>query len=101
QPFVFTQGEQDFFAQRGLLNEPSRCPSCRAARKAGRGLGGGSARSRAGAREMFPSVCSQCGRETGGPFRPTSGKPVYCADCFAERGGGRSGGGDRSDRFSA
>ena len=31
--FIFTSGEQEFFASRGLVNEPGRCPECRAARK--------------------------------------------------------------------
>jgi CxxC-x17-CxxC domain-containing protein len=34
---------------------------------------------------MFPAVCSSCGKDTQVPFRPTSGKPVYCRDCFATR----------------
>ena len=32
--FVFTVGEQEFYASKGFTNKPSRCPSCRAARKA-------------------------------------------------------------------
>ncbi len=36
----------------------------------------------AGARPMFPAVCSTCGKETTVPFEPTSGKPVQCRDCF-------------------
>ena len=35
QAFTFTAGEQDFYASRGF-SEPSRCPECRAARKAER-----------------------------------------------------------------
>jgi CxxC-x17-CxxC domain-containing protein len=35
-----------------------------------------------GPREMFSATCSNCGREAQVPFRPTSGKPVYCSDCF-------------------
>mgnify|MGYP001230766628 CR=1 FL=1 len=31
--FVFTAGEQEFYAQRGFQNEPQRCKSCREARK--------------------------------------------------------------------
>ena len=31
--FVFTKGEQEFFAQRGLSSEPKRCKKCRDARK--------------------------------------------------------------------
>jgi hypothetical protein len=33
--FTFKSGEQAFFAARGLLNPPSRCPACRNVRKAG------------------------------------------------------------------
>ena len=44
----------------------------------GRG-GGGYDR---GPREMFTATCSNCGKEAQVPFRPTSGKPVYCDDCF-------------------
>ena len=35
-----------------------------------------------GPREMFSATCSNCGNEAKVPFRPTSGKPVYCSDCF-------------------
>jgi CxxC-x17-CxxC domain-containing protein len=108
QEFVFTASEQDFYAQRGFT-EPRRCPSCRASRKAARnndsggsygsygagggysaggsyssggsGGSGGGYRDR-GPREMFSATCSNCGREAQVPFRPTSGKPVYCSDCF-------------------
>src|SRR5689334_15978743 len=108
QEFVFTASEQDFYAQRGFT-EPRRCASCRASRKAARnadsgggssygsygagggysaggtggygGGGGGGYRDR-GPREMFTATCSNCGREAQVPFRPTSGKPVYCSDCF-------------------
>ena len=39
--FTFTAGEQDFYAQKGFDNEPTRCQNCRSARKAERGGGGG------------------------------------------------------------
>ncbi len=99
--FTFTAGEQDFYAQKGFTNPPSRCPDCRAARKAQRasgGYGGGSSYGN-GARQMYPAVCAQCGKETEVPFQPRGDKPVYCSDCFKEqqpagnRYGGRSGGG--------
>jgi CxxC-x17-CxxC domain-containing protein len=107
QEFTFTSSEQDFYAQKGF-SEPRRCPSCRAARKAQRGdsggYGGGSSYSSGsgyssgssfgsgygssrGPREMFTATCSACGQETQVPFRPTSGKPVYCSACFAQRRG--------------
>jgi CxxC-x17-CxxC domain-containing protein len=47
----------------------------------GYGGGGYGNRDRA-AREMFTATCSNCGNEARVPFRPTSGKPVYCSDCF-------------------
>ena len=94
QAFTFTASEQDFYAERGFT-EPRRCASCRASRKAARNAeggsyGGGSYSSGGGGysrgpREMFPATCSNCGQETEVPFRPTSGKPVYCSTCFAER----------------
>lgn len=34
--FVFTAGEQEFYAEKGFDNEPVRCKDCRAKRKANR-----------------------------------------------------------------
>ena len=48
----------------------------------GGGGGGGYGSRDRGPREMFAATCSNCGREAQVPFRPTSGKPVYCSDCF-------------------
>jgi len=39
QKFNFSQGEQDFFQQKGM-SEPKRCKECRQAKKAERGGGG-------------------------------------------------------------
>lgn len=74
--FLFTVGEQEFYAQKGYTNEPRRCPNCRAARKQATGA---PARPQ---RELFEATCGECGVETKVPFRPTQGKPVYCSDCF-------------------
>lgn len=84
QPFVFTAGEQEFYQQRGLTNRPGRCPSCRAARKAGGNSGGGysSGGGYGGQREMFRATCSECGQEARVPFEPRGDKPVYCSSCF-------------------
>lgn len=46
------------------------------------GGGGGYGDRDRGPREMFSATCSNCGRDAQVPFRPTSGKPVYCSDCF-------------------
>ena len=108
QAFTFTSGEQDFYASRGF-SEPSRCPDCRAARKAQRDGGsydsygssssyeGGYSSGGRGQREMFSATCSSCGKEAQVPFQPSGDKPVYCSDCFQQRGGGsRVGYGGRS-----
>jgi CxxC-x17-CxxC domain-containing protein len=81
--FLFSAGEQAFYAEKGFQNEPTRCKNCRAARK-----GGSSASSSDGGptRSLFAAVCSECGKETQVPFRPTAGKPVYCRECFQKRG---------------
>ncbi|MGE5613146.1 MAG: zinc-ribbon domain-containing protein [Bacillota bacterium] len=45
--FIFTEGEQAFYKEKGFENEPQRCPDCRKARKAQRRNGsnfGGSSR---------------------------------------------------------
>jgi CxxC-x17-CxxC domain-containing protein len=79
--FVFTESEQDFYREKGFDNEPQRCPDCRAARKHAR-----NGRTAGGQREMFPAVCSACGKDTMVPFNPSSDKPVYCKECFTARG---------------
>jgi CxxC-x17-CxxC domain-containing protein len=75
--FVFTAGEQEFFQQRGLLNEPSRCPNCRQERRRTRSTYSG------GPRPMHQVVCASCGKQTQVPFEPRQGRPVYCSDCYA------------------
>ena len=99
QEFVFTAGEQAFYQERGF-SEPQRCPSCRAARKAqrnaggggydsggygGGGYGGGDRGYSSGPRQMYPAVCSNCGKDTEVPFQPRSDKPVYCRECFQQQ----------------
>jgi CxxC-x17-CxxC domain-containing protein len=74
QQFVFTAGEQEFYAQKGFMNEPKRCKSCKAIRK---GMGGPG-----GAREEHEVICSACGQRTTVPFRPILDKPVFCKPCF-------------------
>lgn len=76
KPFTWTAGEQAFYAEKGLVNEPARCPECRAARKARLGL--------EPPRAMHAVVCAECGQETTVPFLPRNGRPVLCSSCFAK-----------------
>lgn len=78
--FVFTAGEQAFYAEKGFQNEPLRCKECRDARKASRGASNGQ-------REMYETVCAECGRPTRVPFIPKNDRPIYCSECFAARRG--------------
>lgn len=80
--FVFTAGEQAFFADKGFKNEPKRCKPCKSKRgQSAGGGGGGGGYQRAETR----TTCSQCGKETTVPFKPTQGRPVYCRECFQQR----------------
>ncbi|HWJ04010.1 MAG TPA: zinc-ribbon domain containing protein [Verrucomicrobiae bacterium] len=79
--FVFTTGEQEFYAEKGFENEPTRCRECRNARKAMRNTGGGVRPQR----ELHKAVCAECGVETEVPFKPVSNRPVYCRECFARQ----------------
>lgn len=76
--FIFTAGEQEFFAQKGFTNEPQRCKECRAKRKMQREEGGA-------ARKMYTAICADCGRECKVPFEPREDRPVYCSECFERR----------------
>lgn len=73
--FVFTAGEQEFYAEKGFTNEPQRCKECRIARKNERNNNGG-------VRQMFTAVCADCGKECKVPFEPKNDRPVYCSECF-------------------
>jgi CxxC-x17-CxxC domain-containing protein len=80
QEFVFTAGEQEFYAEKGFQNEPTRCRECRDARKRERDSSG---RSNGQGRQLYTVVCADCGVETEVPFQPRGDRPVYCRDCFA------------------
>ena len=71
--FVFTAGEQEFYAERGFQNEPQRCKACCDAKK----------NAAKPARELFTTVCANCGKEAKVPFQPSNDRPVYCSECFA------------------
>lgn len=82
--FSFSASEQAFFAEKGFTNEPSRCPSCRSARRNG-GAQGGRGRSAGAERQMYEVICDGCGATTQVPFQPRGDRPVYCRDCFAKQ----------------
>jgi CxxC-x17-CxxC domain-containing protein len=82
--FVFTAGEQLFFHDKQFKNEPKRCKNCKTKRSstfrsASPAPNGNSSR------VETRTSCSQCGKETTVPFKPTQGRPVFCRECFEQR----------------
>jgi CxxC-x17-CxxC domain-containing protein len=80
KPFVFTRREQEFFAEKGFVNEPQRCRECRQARRSNGGDASGH-----GQRPNVEAVCAECGVSTTVPFRPRGDRPVYCRACYVAR----------------
>jgi CxxC-x17-CxxC domain-containing protein len=78
--FVFTAGEQQFYHEKSFRNEPKRCKPCKLKRQSNAAERGGSS-----GRVETSAICSQCGRDTTVPFRPTQGRPVFCRECFQSR----------------
>jgi CxxC-x17-CxxC domain-containing protein len=74
EEFIFSAGEQAFFATKGLTNDPQRCPACRAVAKR--------ARASEGPREFHAAICGACGGQAIVPFAPRNDRPVYCSSCF-------------------
>lgn len=115
QEFTFTASEQAFYAEKGFTDAPKRCKPCRQARKAqrnsagygdsyggGSSYGGGDSYSTGGGyggggyggggggydrppRQMYETICADCGKTAMVPFQPTGSRPVYCNDCFRSR----------------
>ncbi|MEW6737838.1 MAG: zinc-ribbon domain containing protein [Acidobacteriota bacterium] len=85
QEFTFTAGEQLFFADKGLRNEPKRCKTCKAKKNE-------RFSAMLGERPVVPQrsraevavTCAQCGVNTTVPFLPTQNRPVYCRECFVK-----------------
>ncbi|MCX6812133.1 MAG: zinc-ribbon domain-containing protein [Candidatus Berkelbacteria bacterium] len=69
--FIWTEGEQKFFIDKGLKNIPKRCKSCSAVYKAQ-------------LNEKHPQhwiTCKICKKKAEVPFEPKS-DDILCEDCF-------------------
>ena len=82
EQFVWTVGEQVFFHDKGLKNEPKRCKPCKQAKNDR--LAAISASQVSGVKQKIEVnvTCAQCGQQTTVPFYPSQGRPVYCRACF-------------------
>ncbi len=47
---------------------------------------------------MHSATCAECGKGCEVPFRPTGDKPVYCSECFKNKGEGNSRSSNRGGR---
>src|SRR3989344_811876 len=36
-------------------------------------------------RQLYNVKCSNCGRDTQVPFKPSGDRPVYCRDCYMQK----------------
>ena len=91
--FIHSAADQEFYAEKGFVSDPKRCPSCRASRRRHarddrlrRPRDRGPARLRAWRLPPPASTSRSSARECGNaaqvPFKPRMDKPVYCSDCF-------------------
>jgi CxxC-x17-CxxC domain-containing protein len=84
--FVFTVGEQICYRDKQFRNEPKRCKTCKTKNKTNRvWVMDAAPKVRGSSKIETPATCSQCGKDTTVPFRPTQGRPVLCRDCFQGR----------------
>lgn len=109
EAFAFSASEQRFYAERAM-KQPTRCPRCRAERRAERNAdlivayetstngsswdaghnpyaGMTAGRGTKVTRVTFRATCAACGKETEVPFQPRNGRPVYCRECYSSRKG--------------
>ena len=75
--FIFTAGEQEFYAEKGFNNEPKRCKDCRDSRKTKQPT----------QRKLYEVECASCGQIAKVPFKPQDDRPVYCSECFEKMRG--------------
>lgn len=74
QDFIFTAGEQEFYAEKGFQNEPKRCKACRDNRK----------NATKANREMFTATCANCGKEARFLSSPTTTDPYTAASALRQ-----------------
>ena len=82
EEFVFTAGEQEFYAEKGFASEPQRCISCRKRRK--------NSTIEQSSVVLYEIVCSKCGEIEKIPFEPKHDRPLFCSVCYRNYKEGRA-----------
>ena len=85
EEFVWSNGEQIFFRDKGLTNPPKRCKNCKQAKNDR--LAAVSAAQAAGVKQRIEVAvhCARCHSYTTVPFYPSQGRPVFCRSCYLEK----------------
>ncbi len=80
--FIWTDGEQLFFHDKGLQNPPKRCKPCKQAKN--ERLSAIATAHASGVKQKIEVIvsCAKCSNQTTVPFYPSQGRPVYCRSCF-------------------
>lgn len=89
------------YSEEGYGGKPKRRFDRGGRRDFGRSFGD---RRSSGPREMHEITCDKCGKISEVPFKPTSGKPIFCKDCFSKndnRGSRGSGSSNQLDEINA
>ena len=86
--FVWSSGEQQFFRDKGLVNPPKRCKTCKQAKN--ERLAAITAAQAAGVKQRIEVAvhCASCNSYTTVPFYPSQGRPVFCRSCFLAKNPG-------------
>jgi len=72
--FIWSAGEQEFFAKKGFTNKPARCKDCRQKNRARVET------------EYFKVTCSGCGQVGEALFKPNDpSAEIFCKNCFEKR----------------
>ena len=85
--FTFSAGGKELFASKGYINAPKHHPSCRQAREKRQVSHSANEHKNDSynyrpRRQMFPAVCTECGRDIQVPFEPYGNLPIYCIKCY-------------------
>ena len=72
--FVWSAGEQEFFAEKGLVNTPTRCPICRKKKEVKHTF-----------QTSYDIACAECGKKGQSPIKPPESKNILRQTCFDKK----------------
>lgn len=82
QKFIWSAGEQQFFAAKGFDRPPVRCLDCRKKKK--ERMQKGQERPIVAREQWYQIKCKKCGKTSEIPFQPRDPLNILCSQCFEE-----------------